>query len=80
MRSCCRVNACLRRRKMRVPPARAGGMAENRDIASGHLHCETGRSPARACAGAFRVSRAVAGASLYCKKGRPPARAGDIAL
>jgi hypothetical protein len=31
-----------------MPPARAGGIAENRKIASGDLCCEMGCPPARA--------------------------------
>ncbi len=40
-------------RKTGMPPARAGGIAENRNIADGDLYCEKGRPPARAGGVAF---------------------------
>jgi hypothetical protein len=42
------MSSCIHLRKMGMPPARAGGIGENRSVASEDLHCEMGRPPARA--------------------------------
>jgi len=43
----------MHRRKTAMPPARARGIVENRNIASGILYCEKGCPPARAGGMAF---------------------------
>jgi hypothetical protein len=47
------MRGCVHRCKTAMPPARARGIAENRNIASGDLYCEKGCPPARAGGMAF---------------------------
>jgi hypothetical protein len=47
------MRGCVHRRFAMMPPARARGIAENQNTASGILYCEKGRLPVRRGSMAF---------------------------